>query len=154
MKLCGSLGFKSKTTNQPCGYRIADHAESCPHHAPGGSKAREFQMKGATASRYNRIPSQIQAGNLDTTEAIRQVYVDVITTAVTQKRIDRSRLEIVIKSLNGASALLQVDAMKELSEILLLAEGHGKAVIVLNSLKTARRRPLPGLPAQEVRHGA
>jgi hypothetical protein len=154
MKLCGSLGFKSKTTNQPCGYRIADSADSCPHHAPGGSTAREFQLKGAMASRYNRIPSQIQAGDLDTTEAIRQVYADVIHTAVTMKRIDRSRLELVIKSLNGASTLLQVDAMKELNETLLRSEGHGPALIVLESLKTSRLRRLPGAPGQEVRHGA
>src|SRR3954466_7319777 len=87
MKLCGSLGFMSKSGG-PCGYRIGDTAESCPHHAPGGSTAREFQLRGSTASKYNRIPSQIEAGDLDTTEAIRRVYADVITTAVTMKRID------------------------------------------------------------------
>ena len=103
-------------------------------------------MKGATASRYNRIPSQIQAGDLDTTAALRRVYADVITTAVTQKRIDRSRLEIVIKSLNGAGALLQIEAVTQLNETIMRAEGHGPAMIVLEGLKTSRLRRLPGVP--------
>ena len=151
MKLCGSLGFKSKT-GEPCGYRISDHAESCPHHQLGGSQAREFQLRGAMASKFNRLPSRIAAGALDSTEAIRQLYRDVITTAVEQKRIDRSRLEIVLKALSGASALLQVDATRELTDILLQLDGQGKALLVLNSLKQARRHPLPPPAGQEVHH--
>ena len=145
MKKCGDLGYKSKS-GQTCGYRIADHAESCPHHAPGGSRAKEFQLRGAMASKYDRLPSKIQSAKLSTTEEIRQVYADVIETVTTMKRIDRNRLEVVVKCLNGGGALLQTQMIRELNDALLRAQGHGPALVILEGLKRRKTRRLPGLP--------
>jgi sulfopyruvate decarboxylase TPP-binding subunit len=94
----------------------------------------------------NRLPQNIQVGKLGTIEEIRQLYVDLLNATMTQKNLERSRLDVAVKILAGASNLLQIDAMKELTDILLQLEGQGNAVLVLNSLKQARRRPLPGPP--------
>lgn len=142
MILCGSKGFKAKS-GDPCGYRIGDQAESCPHHAPGGSKAKDFQAKGVLASQYKRLPEQIQAGDLKTTDDLRSVYAQIIATATTDRNVDLKRLDVVLKALSGAGNLLQVDAINQLSDQLARSEGHGSALIILERLRTTTLRPVP-----------
>jgi hypothetical protein len=45
--------------------------------------------------------------------------------------------------LNGANAVLQTAAVKELNETVLRAEGHGPALVILEGLKAGRMRRLP-----------
>src|SRR5262245_7066624 len=142
MKLCGSMGFKGKSGN-PCGYRISDQAEFCPHHDPAGSKAKDFQAKGVLASQYKRLPEQIQAGDLRTTDDLRAVYAQVIATATTDRVVDLKRLDVVLKALSGAGALLQVDAIRELSNELARSDGHGNGVLLLERVRKTQLRPLP-----------
>jgi hypothetical protein len=149
---CGDKGFTTKA-GKPCGYPVVAGQTGCPHH-DGSGRAKAFQTKGSIVRQLNRLPQNIQAGKLSTVEEIRQTYVDLLNAAMTQKNLERSRLEIAVKILGGASTLLQVDALKELSDIILRAEGQGPALMVLEGLKTTRLRRLPGLPEQEVRHGA
>lgn len=142
MKLCGTLGHKSKT-GQPCGYRIGDQAESCPHHAAGGSKAKDFQAKGVLASQYKRLPEQIQAGDLKTTDDLRSVYAQIIATATTDRTVDLKRLEVVLKALGGAGNLLHTDAITQLSDQLARSDGHTNALIILERMRTTTLRPVP-----------
>jgi len=129
-----------------CGYPIVAGQVGCPHH-DGSGRAKAFQTKGSIVRQLNRLPQNIQAGTLATVEQIRQVYVDLLNAAMTQKNLERSRLDIAVKILGGASTLLQVEALKDLSETIMRAEGHGPALFVLEGLKTSRLRRLPGVPA-------
>lgn len=142
MKLCGSLGFKGKT-GKLCGYRIGDEAESCPHHAPGGSTAKQFQMKGVLHNQFRRLPEQIRAGDLKTTEDLRSVYAQIIATATTDRAVDLKRLEVVLKALGGAGGLLQTDAINNLSDQLARSDGHTNALIILERMRTTTLRPVP-----------
>jgi hypothetical protein len=142
MKLCGAEGHKAKN-GEPCGYRIGDKAESCPHHAPGGSTAKAFQAKGVLHNQFKRLPEQIKAGDLRTTEDIRAVYAQIIAVATTDRAVDLKRLEIVLKALGGAGTLLQVDAMNNLSDQLARSEGHTNGLIILERMRTTTLRPVP-----------
>ena len=142
MRLCGSLGHKAKD-GRPCGYRIGDKAESCPHHAPGGSKARAFQAKGVLNNQFRRLPEQIQAGDLKTADDLRSVYAQIIATATTDRAVDLKRLEVVLKALGGAGGLLQTDAINNLSDQLARSDGHTNALIILERMRTTTLRPVP-----------
>lgn len=142
MNKCGDHGFKTKD-GTPCGYRIPETATSCPHHDPNGpSRARSFQSKGTLAAQYRRIPEQIQAGDLRTVEALRDIYGQVIETATKQKGVDLKVLDTVLKALSGASNLLQVDAVNTLADALARTEGHGQGLLVLERLKQTKLRPV------------
>ena len=157
-KQCGAFGYKTKA-GKPCGYFIAPDATSCPHHTPGGSTAKAFQEQGMFAKKYMRIPDQVAAGTLRTAEEIREVYASIITEATTRKSVDLRRLDTVLKCLSGASTLLQIEALKELNDTVLRAEGHGPALVVLEGLKAGRTRRLPGVkvrplePIEEAQEG-
>jgi hypothetical protein len=138
---CGELGHRTQS-GKLCGYPVIAGQAGCPHH-DGSGRAKEFQRKGSLVRQLNQLPQNIQAGKLGTIEEIRQVYVDLLNATMTQKNLERSRLEIAVKILSGASNLLQVDAMRELADILLQIEGKGKALMVLESMKAARLRPIP-----------
>ena len=142
---CGELGHRTQSGTL-CGYPIVAGQVGCPHH-DGSGRAKAFQTKGSIVRQLNRLPQNIQAGTLATVEQIRQVYVDLLNAAMTQKNLERSRLDIAVKILGGASTLLQVEALKDLSETIMRAEGHGPALFVLEGLKTSRLRRLPGVPA-------
>jgi hypothetical protein len=148
---CGELGHRTQS-GKLCGYPVVAGQAGCPHH-DGSGRAKAFQKKGSLVRQLNQLPRNIQTGKLGTIEEIRQVYVDLLNATMTQKNLERSRLEIAVKILGGASSLLQVEALKELSDILLRAEGRGQALFVLESLKTARRLPLPPIAGHNVRHG-
>ena len=142
MKLCGDNGHKAKS-GAPCGYRISSEATSCPHHAPGGSKAKDFQAKGVLASQYKRLPEQIRAGDLKTTDDLRNVYAQIIATATNDRGVDLKRFDVVLKALGGAGNLLQVDAINQLSDQLARSEGHTNALIILERMRTTTLRPVP-----------
>ena len=63
MRSCGDRGYKTKA-GAPCGYKIADGAESCPHHDPNGSRARLFQAKGTAAAQLRQLPAQLEGMDL------------------------------------------------------------------------------------------
>lgn len=144
-KLCGEMGHKTKT-GQPCGYRIAENAEACPHHSPN-PWAREFQKKGLQLCRTKRLPEGIDVENLETVDDLLALYARVARSADKQKDVDHKRLDIIIRALNGANQVLQTKAMKELYEVALQLQGHGQSLLVLAQLKNGPSRPLPGVRA-------
>ena len=147
MILCGLHGHKTKD-GSPCRYRISDTAKICPHHNPIGSTAGDFQKKGALVRAMNQLPQQIQLGKLDTADSIRSVYSDLLAATLTQKHLERSRVEVAVKILSGAASLLQTEAVKELNEMILRSEGHGPALVILEGLKAGKMTRLPGVPAR------
>ena len=143
MKLCGSSGHKAKD-GRPCGYRIAETADSCPHHAPGGSKAKDFQAKGLMASKFKRVPANVDVTGLETADAILGILAQVAVTAAKDPNPDLKRLDVIIRACNGANAVLQTKAIKELNDTIMRTEGHGPAFLLLERFKTGSSRPLPG----------
>jgi hypothetical protein len=82
---------------------------------------------------------------VETTREIQQTYAAVIHEVCTAKKPDFKRMDVVLKALSGATAVLQTEAVKELNETVLRAEGHGPALVILEGLKAGRTRRLPGV---------
>jgi hypothetical protein len=80
-----------------------------------------------------------------TTGELQATYAAVIQEVCTAKKPDFKRMEVILKALSGATAVLQTEAVKELNETVLRAEGHGPALVILEGLKAGRTRRLPGV---------
>lgn len=142
---CGQYGFLTKA-GTPCGYRIYGEAKSCPHHSDDPSVAKEFQRRGGRTHAERRLPEEIGiVASVRTTGELQATYAAVIQEVCTAKKPDFKRMEVILKALSGATAVLQTEAVKELNETVLRAEGHGPALVILEGLKAGRTRRLPGV---------
>jgi hypothetical protein len=108
------------------------------------SEAREFQRRGGRTNGERRLPKEIEiASGVRTTAQLQATYESVIHEVCTAKKPDFRRMDVVLKALSGATAVLQTEAVKELNETVLRAEGHGPALFILEGLKAGRTRRLP-----------
>jgi hypothetical protein len=138
---CGDHGYVTKD-GRPCGYTIGVGEKACPHHREDKTFAKQFQMKG-WVGQQQRMPSEDMPDHeFQTTQDIRATLASVIREVCKRKSVDLRRMDIVIKTCNAANAVLQTEAIKELNETVLRAEGHGPALVILESLKAGRTRKL------------
>jgi hypothetical protein len=152
MKLCGEFGYVTKE-GKPCGYRMPDTATSCPHHDPAGTaRAQAFQRRGGETVQQKRLPKEIAVtASVKTVEELQGTYEAVIQEVCTAKKPDLKRMDVILRALSGATAVLQTQAVKELNETVLRAEGHGPALVILEGLKAGRTKRLPGVTERSVR---
>jgi hypothetical protein len=158
LKLCGDGGHKRRD-GLPCQFKIPDERASCHHHAEDQTRAKEILSSAIQARKLLRLPDSIDVGDLASLEAVQRGYASVVKIAATDRHADLKRLDVIVRALNGANTSLQTQALNDLNATIRIAEGHGPALVILEGLKSSqlrlRRLPgLPGLPAQEVAHGA
>jgi hypothetical protein len=145
MRVCGEQGYLTKA-GTPCGYRLAGEAKVCPHHSGDPEHVRAFQSRGGKTNGERRLPKEIAiTAAVETVGDLQATYAAVIQEVCTAKKPDFKRMEVILKALSGATAVLQTEAVKELNETVLRAEGHGPALVILEGLKAGRTRRLPGI---------
>jgi hypothetical protein len=151
LKLCGENGHKSKA-GQPCGFKIADTAFSCHHHAVDKTRQREIIDAMRVAQKQLRLPDSIDVGDLKTIEDVQKGFASVVKIAATDRHADLKRLDVIIRALNGSNTSLQTQALNDLNATIMRAEGHGPALVILEGLKTSqlRLRRLPGVAGRTV----
>lgn len=147
MPTCGSKGFLTKA-GTPCLYNIADSDEACPHHCADKSRARSFQRRGGTMANLKELPDWINTNEFQTPADIRATLAAVVREVSTNNKADVKRASVIIQACNAACTVLQTEAVRELNDTVLRAEGHGPALVILEGLKTGRTRRLPGVSAR------
>jgi hypothetical protein len=140
---CGQYGFLTKA-GKPCGQQLHHGARVCIYHDPDTSLAKAMQSRGGSNNAARTLPQRIVA-SVRTTEDLQATYEMVIEETSTVAKPDFKRLDMILKALSGATAVLQTAAVKELNETVLRAEGHGPALVILEGLKAGRTRRLPGV---------
>ncbi len=143
MKLCGENGHKAKD-GHPCGFKIADTAFSCHHHATDKTRQREIVDAMRLAQKQLRIPDSIKANGFQTTDDCLRVYSQIVDILTTEKHPDIKRLNVAIRATNGAMNAHGVKAAEEQNKILLLLDGHGAGLAAMQRLKESPLRVLPG----------
>ncbi len=151
MTTCGEYGFITKT-GKPCGYRLADNVQACPHHSGDPERVKAFQRRGGETTQEKRLPSDIAIpGSVTTISDLQDTYTAVIREVCTAKKPDLRRMDTILKALAGANAVLQTEKIDELNDVLKRAEGHGPALVILEGLKSGRTRRLPGIADRSVK---
>ena len=148
MPTCGESGYVTKA-GTPCGFRVGK-GKACPHHDPDPTRLARIQAKSRIGVEAAAIPQGLKWNTLETVAQIRDGYAQVVSIASSQRRVDLKRLDVIIRALNGATGLVQVEAMKDLNETLLRAEGHGAGLVILEGLKAGAKKRLPGMATREI----
>jgi hypothetical protein len=148
---CGKYGHVTKD-GRPCGYVVGKGATACPHHSGDPDRVKAFQRRGGETSQEKRLPRAIGiVASVQTARGLQETYESVIQEVCTAKKPDLKRMDVILKALSGANAVLQTEAVKELNETVLKAEGHGPALVILEGLKAGRTRRLPGVVERSIR---
>jgi hypothetical protein len=151
MLRCGDHGFLTKA-GKPCGYKISDQETCCPHHDEDKSRAKRFQTKGWAQAQENRLPRSVMIpGSVTSVEDLQATYTAVIEEVCTVKKADLKRMDVILRALSGANAVLQTKAVSDLNDTVMRAEGHGPALVILEGLKKGRTRRLPGIAERKAK---
>jgi hypothetical protein len=109
-----------------------------------------MQRRGGLNAQEKNLPAAIAiTASVRTTADLQATYESVIQEVCTAKKPDMKRMDVILKALSGANAVLQTEAVKELNDTVLKAEGHGPALVILEGLKAGRTRRLPGIPERK-----
>ncbi len=147
MALCGEKGHLTKQ-GLPCGYFVRADEEACPHHSADKSRARAFQSRGGLISNLKELPSWLDVNEFESTTDIRKTLAGIAREVASNAKADLKRATVLIATCNAANTVLQTEAVRELNDTMLRAEGHGPALIILEGLKQrGRKRRLPGMEA-------
>lgn len=139
---CGDFGFLTKA-GKPCGYAIGEGEKCCPHHDEDKSRAKAFQLRGVLANQDNRLPDAIEIQEFQSTADLKYTLTQIAKEICTNRKCDMKRMDGLVRVCGAVTSVLQVEKMEELTEVLRTVEGQGKAVIVFNDMKRARRQALP-----------
>jgi len=144
MFTCGQKGFTTKS-GEPCGYKIGEFDDACPHHTADQTRARRFQKKGGYVSNHRQLPDWIDTNEFETSRDIKHTLASIAREVASNPKADLKRATVLIQTCNAAAAVLNTEAVKELNETIMRAEGHGPALVILEGLKQGRTRRLPGV---------
>jgi len=144
MPRCGDHGHTTKQGG-PCGFIIRESDTSCPHHAADLSRARAFQSRGGLISNMKELPDWIDTGDFETTGDLKRTLAAIAREVASNAKADLKRAQVLIQTCTAASTVLNTEAVKDLNETIMRAEGHGPALVILEGLKQGRTRALPGV---------
>lgn len=142
LKTCGEFGHLTKA-GKPCGYKIPAGAVACLHHSQDKAAQRSMLDKAVKQRREAAIPD-IETNGFATIEDCLKVRAQIVRELTEKKVPDLRRLDLVLKAANGASADHAVKAAERTNELLLQLNGHGAGIAMLQRLREAPLRVLPG----------
>jgi hypothetical protein len=141
---CGDSGFLRKD-GLPCGFSVPSGKNCCHHHDTDKSRERAILLAAKLGAQQQKLPDGFMEVEWQTPEDVRLTLSRIARAALNQKGVNLKTLDTAIKAAAAANSAFQVEAIKELNETVLRAEGHGPALIILEGLKAGRTRRLPGV---------
>lgn len=142
-RTCFEAGGHLKKDGQPCRYFVAPEATSCPHHAEDKTRQSEILAKAQRQRKEAAIPN-VDTNGFKTVDDCLRVRGEVVNIVCRDKVVDFRRLDMILKACTGASADHATKAVERQNEILLSLSGHGAGVAMLQRLREAPLRVLPG----------
>lgn len=142
---CGEFGHVGKS-GKPCHYVIYAPATACFHHDPadpGKTRQTEVLSRARQAAKESNTP-EIETNGFKTIEDCLRVRALVVQELCSKPRPNMRALDMILKATSGASADHAVKAQERTNELLLMLDGHGAGIAVLQRLRDAPLRVLPG----------
>lgn len=150
MPTCGDSGNLTKK-GTPCGFVVSGDVRYCPHHDPDQTRAQAFRAKGGLITNMKQLPDWIETGDFETTGDIRRTLAGIAREVASNQKADLKRAQVLIATCTAANTVLQTEAVRELNDTVMRAEGHGPALVILEGLKAGRTRRLPGLAERKAK---
>ena len=141
---CGEGGYLTKA-GAPCGFSIPAGESACHHHRADKTREREILEEARLGLRQKKLPDGVLIEEWETAADVRLTLSRIAKAALTQSGTNLKVLDVAIRACSAANSAFQVEAIKELNETILRAEGHGPALVILEGLKAGRMTRLPGV---------
>lgn len=141
-RLCGDYGFLTKA-GQPCRFILPDGENACQHHSADQTRRQRVLERAEKARREAKI-HHIETNGFASLEDCLRVKARIVEIAGKDEALDFRRLELMLKCATSASGDHATKAQEKQNELLLALDGHGAGIAILNRLKEAPVRVLPG----------
>jgi len=142
-RLCGEISGSRTKSGELCKFILPEGENTCQHHSEDKSRQQRTLEKSLLANTQARIPD-IETGDFQSVEDCLRVRAKVVKILCKDKVVDFRRLDMILKAASGASADHATKAAEEQNRLLLMLDGHGAGVAVLQRLRDAPVRVLPG----------
>lgn len=142
-RTCFEAGGHRTKAGQPCGYFVAPGETSCPHHSEDKSRQAEILAKAQRQRKEAAIPN-VDTNEFRSIDDCLRVRAEVVKILCREKVVDHRRLDAILKACSGASQDHSTKILERQNEILLSLSGHGAGVAMLQRLREAPLRVLPG----------
>ncbi len=110
-----------------------------------------MRSRGGLQAQRKEVPSWIEINEFESTTDIRHTLAAIARYVATERKADLKRATVMIQTCAAANTVLQTEAVRELNDTMLRAEGHGPALVILEGLKQrGRKRRLPGMEALQM----
>jgi hypothetical protein len=140
---CGENGFRRKD-GQPCGFSVPLGKNCCHHHDVDKSREQAILQQAKLGLERAKLPEGTLIEEWESVEDVRLTLSKIAKAALCQKGVNLKTLDVAIRAASAANTSFQVSAIKELNDTILRSEGHGPALVILESLKSGKLSRLPG----------
>lgn len=96
-------------------------------------------------SMIKQLPDWLDTNDFASTADIRHTLAGIAREVASNGKADLKREDVLIRTCTAANSVLQTEAVGQLNETIMRAEGHGPALVILEGLKQGRTRRLPGV---------
>lgn len=142
-RLCGEISGCRTKSGELCKFILPEGEDFCQHHNPDQSRRRKTIEK-ATNAQQNAKIHNIETNGFKSLDDCLAVRAEVVRICSKDKAVDFRRLDMILKATTGASADHATKATEKQNELLLALGGHGAGIAMLQRLREAPLRVLPG----------
>jgi hypothetical protein len=145
---CGDNGFRRKD-GELCGFSVPLGKNCCHHHDVDKSREQAILQQAKLGIERAKLPEGTLIEEWESVDDVRLTLSRIAKAALCQKGVNLKTLDVAIKAANAATTTFQVTAMRELGDLILRSEGHGKALFLLENLKAGKLTRLPGVAERQ-----
>lgn len=142
-RFCGEVSGSLTKSGELCKFILPEGEDFCQHHSADKSRQQEILAKGQKAIKEAKIPN-VETRDFKSVDDCLRVRAKVVEILCKDKVVDFRRLDMILKAATGASGDHATKAQEEQNRLLLMLDGHGAGLAVLQRLHDAPVRVLPG----------
>lgn len=142
-RFCGDVSGSLTKAGELCKFILPEGEDFCQHHSADKTRQQATIEKCNKALREAKIPNVETRGFQSPDDCLR-VRAKVVEILCKDKVVDFRRLDMILKAATGASGDHATKAQEEQNRLLLMLDGHGAGLAVLQRLHDAPVRVLPG----------
>lgn len=142
-RFCGEVSGSRTKAGELCKFILPEGEDFCQHHSADKTRQQEVLAKSQKAIKEAKIPN-VETNDFRSVDDCLRTRAKVVEILCKDKIVDFRRLDMILKAATGASGDHATKAQEEQNKLLLMLDGHGAGMAVLQRLRDAPVRVLPG----------
>lgn len=142
-RLCGEVGGFRTKSGELCKFILPEGENACRHHSEDRTRDERIKKNSKESISNAKIPN-IKTNDFRTLDDCIATKAGIVKELGRKQPVDFRRLELILKCATSASGDHATKAVEKQNELLLALGGHGAGVAMLQRLREAPIRVLPG----------